>query len=141
MEEFTDVLEKLNCSFNSESFETGKFNLMLAKFLQLTDVTVRMIDFVHFSPRRRAQMKRQKMKCVKIQLFEKAAEYRKLEKECTNYIEMKEICKIETSTFFYDGEFLWYFYLGNTLNDKKIRRLLKAKGMLSGDSQKTSLPE
>ena len=65
------------------------------------------------------------MNCISKQDFAKAAEYRNSEKECQNYIDIKEEYGISKSMFYFEKEYLFYFYFGTAKIDKKIRDYLK----------------
>lgn len=56
---------------------------------------------------------------------ETAAKFRNLEKECPTYIDLKTQYNIEKSTFYYDPDYLVYFYLGTAKNDKIVKEYLK----------------
>ena len=58
---------------------------------------------------------------VKLKDFERAAEFREMEKECLNYIQLKREFNIEKSIFYYEKDYLFYFCLGTAKNDKIVK--------------------
>jgi hypothetical protein len=84
-----------------------------------------LIDFEYFNEARLHLLGKKKINYIRKQNFAKAAEYRDFERECQNYIDLKEEYGISRSMFYFEKEYLFYFYFGTTKIDKKVREYLK----------------
>jgi len=57
--------------------------------------------------------------------FESAARYRTLEKECQEFLDLKIWNGIKKSMFFFEKEYLFFFFLGTTKIDKKVKEWIE----------------
>ena len=93
---------ELNNFLESDSFDIEKFdNLYLSIKLNNT-FKIKLIDFEYYSEKRLEEAKKEKIICVQLQNFERAASNRDLELECQKYVDLKMELKIEKSTFHYE---------------------------------------
>mgnify|MGYP001791579638 CR=1 FL=1 len=110
---------------NSDQFNQNEFDSLITMFKEHYKPDIKFLDFKYYNDYRRRLAKKEKMRFVRDQKFDEAAKCRILEKECMKYIEIKTEYKIEKSMFYYDQDFLFYFYLGKAKNDKIVRAILK----------------
>jgi hypothetical protein len=115
---------KLNEMLDADQFDAEDFSLCFNALKELNNPALKIIDFKYYNEYRKRLAREEKIKCIKVQDFETAAKFRELEKECISYISIRTEYKIERSTFHYDQEYLFYFYLGTAKNDKKVSEYL-----------------
>lgn len=120
-----EMIVKLNELLEADQISREEFDNILKLFKEQYNPQIKFRDFKYYNEYRRHVAKKEKIQYVKIQDFETAAKYRNLEKECLNYIEIKTEYNIEKSTFYYDQNYLFYFYLGTAKNDKTVREYIK----------------
>jgi hypothetical protein len=117
----------LNELLEADQFDWDKFECILKQLKEHYKSDIKFLDFKYYNEYRRKLARKEKMKYVRIQDFETAAKFRNLEKECLNYISIKNDYNIEKSMFYYDPDYLFYFYFGTAKNDKLIKEYLKGK--------------
>lgn len=125
METSENLVLKLNEILERNRFYSKKFYSLLSEFRMLENPKIVLIDFEYFNEARLHLLEKKKMNCIRKQDFAKAAEYRNFENECRNYIDIREEYGITKSLFFYEKEYLFFFYFGLAKNDRKIRKYLK----------------
>jgi hypothetical protein len=125
METTENLILKLNELLSGDKFYIRKFDYILKKFKELGNSKIILIDFEYYNPERLGLIKKKKMACINNQNYEEAAGNRILETECQNYITLREEYGITKSMFFFEKEYLFYFYFGSAKIDKKVRRYLK----------------
>lgn len=119
-----EIVLKLNEMMVSDQFSIDDFESLMRAFKEHYKPDIKFLDFKYYNDYRRRLAKKNKIEFVKNQKFDEAAECRILEKECIKYIEIKTEYKTEKSAFYYDLEYLFFFYFGNAKNDKKIKQFL-----------------
>jgi hypothetical protein len=124
MEKLDEMVQKLNELLESESIDNTEFDFLINRIKDELKMSVKFLDFEYFNEDRLESARANKMSKVKLQDFETAAEFREMEKECLNYIQLKRECNIEKSTFYYDKNYLFYFCLGTSKYDKIVREYL-----------------
>jgi hypothetical protein len=92
---------------------------------QNSPIQIKLIDFEYFNEKRLEEAQKEKIICVQLQDFERAASNRDLESECQKYVDIKNEFKIEKSRFHFEQNYLLYFCLGTAKNDKLVREYLK----------------
>jgi hypothetical protein len=120
-----NLVLKLNELLEEDRFYTKRLDNLLKDFRELEDPKIVLIDFEYYNEARLSLLKKKKMLCIRKQNFAKAAEYRNSEKECQNYIDIKEEYGISRSMFYFEKEYLFYFCFGTTKIDKKVREHLE----------------
>lgn len=125
METSENLILKLNELLEGERFYHKRFEKLLKEFNELENPKIKVIDFEYYNWKRWKFLFDKKIEFINIQDFESAARFRTLEKECQDYIDIKEGYGIKKSMFFYEKEVLFFFYLGTAKNDKKVRDFLK----------------
>jgi hypothetical protein len=125
METTENLILKLNELLEGERFYRRRFDKLLNEFKELEKPKIVLIDFEYYNWEKLKFFYDKKMKFINIQDFESAARYRTLEKECQEYIDIKEGYRIKKSMFFFEKEYLFYFYIGTARHDKIVRKLLK----------------
>jgi hypothetical protein len=120
-----NLVLKLNELLEWDRFYKKRFNSLLSEFRELENSKIILIDFEYFSEARLHLLKKRKMNYIRKQDFVKAAEYRNSEKECQNFIDIKEEYGISRSMFYFEKEYLFYFYFGTSKIDMKARDYLK----------------
>ena len=90
METSENLVLKLNELFEGDRFYTKRFDILLREFKELENAKIVLIDFEYYNEARLHLLKKMKMNYIMNQDFAKAAEYRNFEKECQNYIDIKE---------------------------------------------------
>jgi hypothetical protein len=125
METSENLVLKLNELLDGEIFYTKRFDSLLIEFSELDNPKIVLIDFEYYNEARLDHLKQKKMNCIRKQDFEKAADYRNSERECQNYIDLKEEYGISRSMFYFEKEYLFYFCFGTAKIDKKVREYLK----------------
>lgn len=125
METAENIVSKLNEMLEADHFETEAFNSLIKALRELCNPTLKFLDFEYYNEKLLKTLKKEKIRLISIQDFEGAALIREKEKECQGYISIREEYRIERSDFYYDQVYLFYFYLGNSKNDKLVRDSIK----------------
>ncbi|MCE5345386.1 MAG: hypothetical protein LLG13_03725 [Bacteroidales bacterium] len=125
-----ELILKLNELLEADQFDQDKIECILKQLKEHYKLNIKFLDFKYYNEYRRRFARKEKMKYVRIQDFETAAKFRNLEKECLNYISIKNDYNIEKSMFYYDLNYLFYFYFGKAKNDGLVREYLKEKGII-----------
>jgi hypothetical protein len=120
-----NLILKLNELLERDRFYSKKLDSLLREFRELENPKIVLIDFEYFNEARLHLLEKKKINYIRKQNFVKAAEYRDFERECQNYIDIKEEYGISRSMFYFEKEYLFYFYFGTTKIDKKVREYLK----------------
>ena len=124
METTENLILKLNELLDGDRFYRKRFISLLNEFNEMEKPKIVLIDFEFYNRDKLMFYKSKKMEFIEIQDFESAARYRTLEKECQEYLDLKEGYGIKKSMFFFEKEYLFYFYLGTAKLDKKIREFI-----------------
>jgi hypothetical protein len=124
MEPSENLILKLNGMLEAESFDLGAFKVAFNKFKEEFRPKFKLLDFKYYNNYRRKFAKKAKIKCIEIQDFEGAAKFRELEKDCISFISLCSDYNISKSAFYYDPDYLFYFYFGTANNDKIIRKFI-----------------
>ena len=120
-----NVIQELNNLLETDSFDIMQFDIIYRLIKEQETAKTKLIDFEYYNEERLEEAKNEKIICVQLQNFEKAASSRDLELECQKYVDLKKEFKIEKSMFHYEQNYLMYFYLGTAKNDKLVREYLK----------------
>lgn len=120
-----NVIQELNNLLETDSFDIMQFDIIYRLIKEQETAKTKLIDFEYYNEERLEEAKNEKIICVQLQNFEKAASCRDLELECQKYVDLKKEFKIEKSMFHYEQNYLMYFYLGTAKNDKLVREYLK----------------
>jgi hypothetical protein len=118
-------INMLNNSLESDSFDIAEFDKLYQTIWSNNTFKIKLIDFEFYNEKRLEEAIKEKIVCVELLNFERAASNRDLELECQKYIDLKSEFKIEKSAFHYEQKYLMYFYLGTAKNDKLVREYLK----------------
>jgi len=118
-------INELNSFLESDSFDIEEFDKLYQSLKLNNTFKIKLIDFDYYNEERLEEAKKEKIICVQLQNFERAASNRDLELECQKYVDIKSEYKIEKSAFHYEHKYLMYFYLGTAKNDKLVREYLK----------------
>lgn len=119
------IVSKLNELLDADHFDVKLFDSSLNSLKELCNPSIKFLNFKYFDEKLLRKLKGEKIKLVKSQDFENAARLREQEKECQNYIAIRTEYNIERSTYYYDQNYLFYFYLGNARNDRSIKKILE----------------
>jgi len=117
-------INELNDFLESENIDIEGFKKLYKSIKHSNNVKIKLIDFEYYNEKRLEEARKEKINSVQIQEFEKAAFNRQLEMDCRKHVELKTELKIEKSAFYYEQNYLMYFYLGTAKNDKLIRKAL-----------------
>jgi hypothetical protein len=107
-----------------ERFYSRRFDKLLNELKELENPKIVLIDFEYYNCEKLKFYYDKKLEFITIQDFEAAARYYTLEKECQEYLDIKEGYGIKKSMFFFEKEFLFYFYLGTTKIDNKVKEYI-----------------
>jgi len=121
MEKLDEMVQKLNKLMESDQFDRTEFDFLINRIKDELKQPVKFLDFEYFNEERLEFARSNKMANVKLKDFERAAEFREMEKECLNYIQLKREFNIEKSIFYYEKDYLFYFCLGTAKNDKIVK--------------------
>jgi len=124
MEPSENLILKLNEMLEADFFNLEDFKNLFNKFKEEFRPKIKLLDFKYYNNYRRRIAKKAKIKCIEIQDFEGAAKFRELEKDCISFISLRSDYKIAKSAFYYDPDYLFYFYFGTAKNDKIIREFI-----------------
>jgi len=124
METTENLVLKLNELLSVDRIYRKKIDYLLDEFRKLANLKIVLVDFEYYNEERLYMMKEKKIDCIKNQNFAEAARYRTLEKECREFIDLKEDYRIPGSMFYFENEYLFYFYFGTAKIDKKVRSYL-----------------
>lgn len=117
-------INELNNFLESDNLDMEEFKKLYQSIKHNNTLKIKLIDFEYYNEKRLEEARKEKINCVQIREFERAASNRQLEMDCRKHIEIKTEFKIEKSAFFYKQNYLMYFYLGTAKNDKLIRKAL-----------------
>ena len=134
METSENLVLKLNELLEGNRFYRKRLDILLKEFKELENAKIVLIDFEYFNEERLRLLKKEKMNYIRKQDFPKAAEYRNYETECQNYIDIKEEYGISRSMFYFEKEYLFYFYFGIYKNDERVREYLNEQKEIKGKS-------
>lgn len=123
MDSAAKLILKMNEMTDSDDFRISEFKELLSEIKDLCNPSFKLLDFEWFNERMLARIRKRKIKCIRVQDFITAAKIRDEEKECLAYIEIRAEYGIEKSHFYLDQGYLFYFYLGTSKNDKKLKRI------------------
>ena len=118
-------INELNKFLESDSFDIVEFEKLYQSIKINNNFKIKLIDFEYYNEKRLEEAIKEKIICVELLNFERAASNRDLELECQKYIDLKLEFKIEKSAFYYEQKYLMYFYLGTAKNDKLVKEYLK----------------
>jgi hypothetical protein len=124
METTENLILKLNELLDGERFYPKRFKKLLNEFKELENPKIVLIDFEFYNCDKLRFFNSKKMECIEIQDFESAARYRTLEKECQEYLDIIEDYGINKSMFFFEKEYLIYFYFGTAKSDIFVRAFI-----------------
>lgn len=125
METTENLILKLNKILDGERFYPMRFKILLNEFKELENPKIVLIDFEYYNEEKLKFFHDKKLESITIQDFESAAKYRILEKECQEYLDLKEDYGINKSMFFYEKELLIYFYFGTAKIDNIVKEHIK----------------
>jgi hypothetical protein len=125
METVENNVSKLNEILEDDKFNLNEFDRLIKQLKEEYKVKIKFLDFKYHNEYRRALARKEKIKNIKIQEFETAANWRDLEKDCLSFISIRKEYNIEKSTFYFEKEYMFYFYFGTAKSDKKVREYLK----------------
>lgn len=125
METTENLILKLNELLEDKRFSQRRFEKLLKEFKELENPKIKLIDFEYYNWERWKFLFNKKMEFIGIQDFESAAKYRTLERECQEFLDIKVDYGIKRSLFFFEKEYLFYFYFGTAKNDKIVKKHLK----------------
>jgi hypothetical protein len=125
MDTAATIVANLNEMLDADHFDKSLFELTLKSFKDLCNPSIKFLDFKHYNEKLLKKLKKEKFRLVKIQDFENAAKLRDEEKECAGYITIRTVNKIEKSAFHFDQGYLYFLYMGNARNDRRIKKILE----------------
>lgn len=121
-------VEELVLEFNKTLKYDGYIKKKAAELIELAknkfNVKIKMLDFAFYNELTQMCANDEKLKSVKEQNFEYAATQRELERKCEKFIVIRKQFKIRKTSFYYEEEYLFYFYLGKTDNERIFKELL-----------------
>lgn len=120
-----NVINELNNFLESDSFDIEEFDKLYQSLKLNNTFKIKLIDFEYYNEKRLEEAIKEKIICVELLNFERAASNRDLELKCQKYIDLKLEFKIEKSAFHNEQKYLMYFYFGTAKNDKLVREYLK----------------
>jgi hypothetical protein len=121
------VILELNKLLTIDEFNFEQVDYFIQSLKEHNKVIIKLIDFEYYNEERLDKANKEKIICVQLQNFEKAASNRDLEMECKKYIDLKNELGIVNSEFHFEQNYLLYFYLGTSKNDRYIKANLKMK--------------
>lgn len=125
MENIDPIVEKLNKFLKDKNPDFKQFEEIIKQIKEQEKLRIRILDFEYNDEERLNHAVKEKIIAVKSYNFERAASWRDKEKEIQKYIDLKKTFKIKKSMFYFQGDYLVYFYFGNAKNDKEIKEFLK----------------
>lgn len=120
------IIEKLNGLITEDDFRLADFNSLLTQLPEKKSIKIILIDFEYYNEDRLKFLQESKIECIKVQDFEEAANYRKLEKECQEYIDIRAEYDIKKSMLFFEKISLYYFYFGSSAIDEIVKESLSS---------------
>jgi hypothetical protein len=118
------IVLKLNEMLEADHFDFDEFKHTISQLIKAHNADIKVLDFEYYNEEKLSLIQKQKIERIKIQDFETAAKFRDFEEECRGYISLKTDYEIEQSEFYYDPDYLFYFYFGTAKNDKVVREYL-----------------
>jgi hypothetical protein len=115
---------KLNEMLEADQFDLDEFKRIIGLIEKAHNADIKVLDFEYYNEERLSSLQREKIERIKTQDFENAAKIREFEKECESYISIRTDYGIEKSEFYYDPDYLFYFYFGTAKNDIIVRKFI-----------------
>lgn len=125
MKEIQQNIKKLNKLLEATHFDLIQFENILNSINNRKSIKIRILDFDYYSKERLNVATKEKKDGLKNQNYEKAANFRDLEKKCQKHVEFKIEHNIEKSMFFYEQKYLLFLHMGTAKNDKIIKEYLE----------------
>jgi hypothetical protein len=125
MEDSKNILQWLNDMLEKDNPDLELFETLLMTLKSEYNPKIKLIDFEYYNEERLMKAKEEKLICVRLQNFEKAASNRDLELDCQKHIGLKNQLDLIKSMFDLKDGYLLYYYFGTSLNDRKIREFYK----------------
>jgi len=92
-------INELNNFLESDSFDIVDFEKLYQSIKIINNFKIKLIDFEYYNEKRLEEAIKEKIVCIELLNFERAASNRDLELECQKYIDLKSEFKIEKSAF------------------------------------------
>lgn len=124
METIDKLVRELNGLLKANEIQAEKAVELIEEAKSRFKVKVKMLDFAFYCELTQLCAHDEKLKGVKEQKFEYAAEQRELERKCDQFIQLRRLFKVKKSSFFYEEKYLVFFYMGKTPIDKFFKELL-----------------
>jgi hypothetical protein len=124
MKDKQQLISELNNLLTSKTFNEELLNELLNQSAE-AGLLVKLIDLTFYNEEKLLYAKKEKIFCIKSQLFDRAALMRDHERNCIKYIELREKHNVEKSIFCIEGNLLLFFYFGAGVHDEKVREVLK----------------
>jgi hypothetical protein len=119
-----EIVLKLNEMLEADQFDFDEFKRTINQLIEAHNADIKLLDFEYYNEERLILIQKHKIERIKIQDFETAAKFRDFEEECRGYISLKTDYDFEKSEFYYDPDYLFYFYFGTAKNDKMVKEYL-----------------
>jgi hypothetical protein len=124
MEKPQEIVQKLNELVESDLFNRTEFDFLIQQIKEQLKTPVKFLDLEFYDEARMLSARSNKIANEKIKDFNSAFEFRKIERKCLKYSQMKSEFHIEKSSFYLYKYYLLYFCLGTSRHDKVLRDYL-----------------
>ena len=124
METIDELVRELNGLLKAKELPKEKATELIEEAKSKFKVKIKMLDFAFYNELTQLCAHDEKLKGVKEQKFEYAAEQRELQRKCDQFIELRKQFRVKKSSFFYEEKYLVFFYMGKTPIDKYFKELL-----------------
>lgn len=133
------IVLQMNEFLEADSFNLNAFQELLVTLTELlyveypeqTELSLHsriiFFDFEYYSEETCKNYTEEKLKCVKEQNFEGAANIREIERKYLKFIDFRNQCEFKKSTFLQVHQYLIYGYFGSAKNDQQIKNILQVE--------------
>lgn len=124
MERLIEIADQLNDLLNTDELDLAKLQELANELDEIPGLRIKLIDFGKYNEENLFKLTDEKMRQIKEQDFEKAANIREEEKECFKYANFQKYFKLKHSFFYPEERKLFFFHLGAEKNDNVIKGFL-----------------
>lgn len=133
------IVLQMNEFLEADSFNLNAFQELLITLTELLNVEypeqtelslqsrIIFIDFEYYNEGKCKHYTEEKLRYIKEQNFEAAANIRKTERKYLKFIDFRNQCEFKKSTFLQVHQYLIYGYFGSAKNDQQIKNILQVE--------------
>lgn len=127
MEEIADIIDKLNRFLHVENLVTLEFQKLIDIIINQKNLKFKILYCNLYTEKRLQDVEANKNIALANNEYETAAEWSSQERLINKYMKLKNDIQLQNSMFYYEDGYVFYFYMGTELNDKKLKEIVCQK--------------